>query len=226
IRPRSRFRGAHLVKQCAPMFGGSNRSWSSSDCRFLLSIRRGLRFKVRIILSATTFRRFIHRKFSVTRRTVGLVPSRHGGRAGLCFHQRYWCFGPPAAFGSLVITIAVPTTSRFGQIRQHAPLGNPERHISASVRFLSSCKTHTAIFSISRSSFSSSSRSMFGRHSGLSMRPTGKVHLVSASVRSYSPSMLFCSLAIPLVVIPCGIWPGDFSISFQNHEIVTAPTHA
>jgi len=29
-----------------------------------------------------------------------------------------------------------------------------------------------------------------------------------------------------LVVIPCGIWPGDFSISFQNHEVVTAPTHA
>src|SRR5438874_6074191 len=208
------------------MFGGSNRSWSFSDCRFLLSIRRGLRFKERIILSATTFRRFIRRRFLAIHRTAGLVPGHYGGRAGLHFHRRCWCFGRPAAFGSLVITIAAPTTKLFGRIRQHAPWANPERHISASVRFLSSCKTHTAIFSISRSSFSSSSQSMFGRRSGLSMLPTGKVHLVSASERLCSPSMLFCSLAIPLVVILCGIWPGDFSISFQNHEVVTAPTHA
>src|SRR5438094_8451804 len=101
------------------MFGGSNRSWSSSDCRFLLSIRRGLRFKVRIILSATTFRRFIHREFAVTRRTVGLVPSRHGGRAVLCFHVRYWCFWPPWAFVPRVIMIVVRTPSRFRLIRHH-----------------------------------------------------------------------------------------------------------
>ena len=54
----------------------------------------------------------------------------------------------------------------------------------------------------------------------------GKVRLVSASARSCSPSMLFYSVAIPLAVTPCGIWPADFSISFQNHKVVTAPTRA
>src|SRR4029453_12298228 len=133
MRPRSRFRGAHLVKQCAPVFGGANRFSSSSDCRSLLSIRRGLRFRVGIIFSATTSRHFTRPSFSVTRRTVGLVISQYGGRHGFGFHQRCWCFGPPAAFGSLVITIAVPTTSRFGPIRQHAPWGNLERPIWANV---------------------------------------------------------------------------------------------
>src|SRR4030095_3844768 len=50
---------------------------------------------------------------------------------------------------SLVITIAVPTTSRFGPIRQHAPWRNLERLIWANVPSRCLCKTHIAIFYLS-----------------------------------------------------------------------------
>src|SRR5207302_8559676 len=111
----------------APMFGGSNRSWSSSDCPFLLSFRGGLRSKVCTLslhdalpicrptscppvevepLEVQPDRRDLrsHRdrkstrlnsshvkisyavfclKKKITRRTVGLLPSRHCVRSGL-----------------------------------------------------------------------------------------------------------------------------------------------
>src|SRR5207302_290633 len=71
-----------LGKQCAPTFGGCNRCSSFSDCRPLLFIRPGRRFRALIIFSAITSPPFIRRSFSAIRRTVGLGQNQIGGRVG------------------------------------------------------------------------------------------------------------------------------------------------
>src|SRR6266480_49988 len=147
---RQRYRGVHSARRCGLTFGGRSRFWSLSDCRSLLFLLPGPRFRERIIFSATTSRRFIRPKFSVLHRIAGLDLNRIGGRAGLFSLPRCLSFGHQEDFDLPVIIIAARTTKRFGPTPRHALWANRGKHILANVHSRSSCKTFIAIFSTSR----------------------------------------------------------------------------
>jgi hypothetical protein len=117
--------GAHLVKQCAPIFGGSSRSRLPRIVDLCCSIRRGLHFRDALFFRQLHLAILLARDFSVTRRTVGLVISQYGGRPGLCFHQRCWSLlGPWRLSAHLLLLSRCLLQSRFGPIPLHAPWWN------------------------------------------------------------------------------------------------------
>ena len=140
-------------------------------------------FQGEIIISARISRRFIRRRFLALRRTVGSAQTRFGGRPGCSFLRRFSFSGRRAVFGSPVIITVAPTTRRSGPIRRPAPSVSRARPISASARSRSSCRTCTAIFSISRCSSSSFSRTMSGKRCGSPIRRPERPHSGSASAR-------------------------------------------
>ena len=179
-------------------------------------------FQGTTIISVRISRRFIRRRFSAIRRTAGSDQSRLVAGLAVVFA------GAADSLGARRISADLLLLSR--RVLQSVLGGSAGLHGGRAAEDLSGrtfVSAHHAerasLFSLSRAPVHFHSQpTMSGRRCGLSIRRRAKPRSASASARSCSRSMSFCSAASLLAVTRCAIWSADFAISFPNRPPATS----